>query len=123
MKRELVVQFMDGNGENLMKNINILIKMVIKKKQIGSDKGFDQLQFIIDEIKNNPTSRRLFMSAWNPNQMKDMCLPPCHISYQFYVNNGYLSCQMYQRSADVFLGLTIQYCKYIFTLLFNCKYM
>ena len=76
-----------------------------KKETIGSNKGFDQLQFIIDEIKNNPTSRRLFMSAWNPNQMKDMCLPPCHISYQFYVNNGYLSCQMYQRSADVFLGL------------------
>lgn len=71
----------------------------------GINQGFDQLQFIIDEIKRNPSSRRLFMSAWNPNQLKDMCLPPCHVSYQFYVNNNKLSCQMYQRSADIFLGL------------------
>lgn len=71
----------------------------------GLDQGFDQLQFIIDEIKTNPTSRRLYMSGWNPNQLDQMCLPPCHVSYQFYVQNGRLSCQMYQRSADVFLGL------------------
>jgi len=71
----------------------------------GLDKGFDQLQFIIDEIKSNPNSRRLYMSGWNPNQMEQMCLPPCHVSYQFYVQNGKISCQMYQRSADVFLGL------------------
>ena len=50
-------------------------------------------------------SRRLFMSSWNPNQLNQMCLPPCHISYQFYVENGHLSCMMVQRSADVFLGL------------------
>lgn len=71
----------------------------------GVLKGFDQLQFIIDEIKSNPNSRRLYLSGWNPNQLLQMCLPPCHVSYQFYVNNGKLSCQMYQRSADVFLGL------------------
>ena len=71
----------------------------------GLENGFDQLQFIIDEIKANPHSRRLYMSAWNPNQLDQMCLPPCHISYQFYVEDGKLSCQMYQRSADVFLGL------------------
>jgi dihydrofolate reductase/thymidylate synthase len=71
----------------------------------GNNKGFDQLQFIIDEIKKNPHSRRLMMSGWNPCQLNQMCLPPCHMSYQFYVNNGALSCQMYQRSADVFLGL------------------
>ena len=71
----------------------------------GLDKGFDQLQFIIDEIKSNPNSRRLYLSGWNPNQLDQMCLPPCHVSYQFYVQNGKLSCQMYQRSADVFLGL------------------
>jgi len=73
--------------------------------QDGLNQGFDQLEFIINEIKTNPSSRRLFMSAWNPNQLKDMCLPPCHVSYQFYVNNNKLSCQMYQRSADIFLGL------------------
>jgi dihydrofolate reductase/thymidylate synthase len=71
----------------------------------GNEKGFDQLQFIIDEIRSNPHSRRLMMSGWNPCQLDQMCLPPCHMSYQFYVNNGELSCQMYQRSADVFLGL------------------
>jgi thymidylate synthase len=71
----------------------------------GVKHGVDQLQFIIDELKENPMSRRLFMSSWNPNQLSQMCLPPCHISYQFYVENGRLSCMMVQRSADVFLGL------------------
>ena len=71
----------------------------------GVKHGFDQLQFIIDELRANPMSRRLFMSSWNPNQLSQMCLPPCHISYQFYVENGRLSCMMVQRSADVFLGL------------------
>ena len=72
----------------------------------GVKNGVDQLQFIIDELRQNPTSRRLFMSSWNPNQLDQMCLPPCHISYQFYVeNNNRLSCMMVQRSADVFLGL------------------
>ena len=72
----------------------------------GVKHGVDQLQFIIDELRANPTSRRLFMSSWNPNQLDQMCLPPCHISYQFYVENGRrLSCMMVQRSADVFLGL------------------
>ena len=72
----------------------------------GVKHGVDQLQFIIDEIRENPMSRRLFMSSWNPNQLSQMCLPPCHISYQFYVENGSrLSCMMVQRSADLFLGL------------------
>jgi dihydrofolate reductase/thymidylate synthase len=67
--------------------------------------GVDQLQNVVDLLRNNPESRRIFMSAWNPSQLDEMCLPPCHISYQFYVSNGCLSCQMYQRSSDVFLGL------------------
>jgi len=71
----------------------------------GYEHGFDQLAEIIHQIKFNPNSRRIFMSAWNPNQMDQMCLPPCHVSYQFYISNGNLSCQMYQRSADIFLGL------------------
>jgi thymidylate synthase len=75
------------------------------KKTPGLKYGVDQLQFIIDELKENPMSRRLFMSSWNPNQLSQMCLPPCHISYQFYVENGSLYCMMVQRSADVFLGL------------------
>jgi thymidylate synthase len=67
--------------------------------------GIDQLTAIINEIKTNPTSRRLFMTAWNPEQLSQMCLPPCHVSYQFYVDADRLSVHLYQRSADVFLGL------------------
>jgi thymidylate synthase len=68
--------------------------------------GIDQLQNCIDLIRNDPTSRRIFMSAWNPEQQREMCLPPCHVSYQFYVNmDDELSCIMYQRSGDMFLGV------------------
>ena len=70
--------------------------------------GIDQLAECIRQIKHEPGSRRILMSAWNPTQMPEMVLPPCHVSYQFYVsgeNNQYLSCMMYQRSADSFLGL------------------
>jgi thymidylate synthase len=72
----------------------------------SNSEGVDQLGMCIDLIKNNPTSRRIFMSAWNPLQLSEMCLPPCHISYQFYVNNSNeISCSMYQRSGDMFLGI------------------
>lgn len=68
--------------------------------------GIDQLQNCIDLIKKYPTSRRIFMSAWNPCQLDEMVLPPCHISYQFYVSNdNKLSCILYQRSGDMFLGV------------------
>lgn len=70
-----------------------------------SKKGVDQLQNCIDLIKNDPTSRRIFMTAWNPCQLKEMVLPPCHVSYQFYVDDNTLNCQMYQRSGDLFLGV------------------
>ena len=73
------------------------------------DMGVDQLKAILNDLKNNPTSRRIFMSAWNPSQLDSMALPPCHVSVQFYVSfdangNKHLSCHMYQRSVDVFLG-------------------
>ena len=67
--------------------------------------GYDQLQDCIDLIKNNPNSRRIFMSAWNPSVLNKSVLAPCHLSYQFYVKDNYLSCILYQRSADTFLGL------------------
>ncbi len=69
------------------------------------ESGFDQLMFCIKELQTNPTSRRMVMSGWNPCQMDQMCLPPCHVLYQFYVEGDRLSCQLYQRSADLFLGL------------------
>lgn len=69
-------------------------------------KGVDQLQNCIDLINNDPKSRRIFMSAWNPEQLDQMCLPPCHVSYQFYVSEkDELSCILYQRSGDMFLGV------------------
>lgn len=68
-------------------------------------KGIDQIANLIHLIKNIPSSRRILLSAWNPKDQDKMCLPPCHVSYQFYVHDGKLLCQMYQRSADVFLGL------------------
>ena len=72
----------------------------------------DQLQQVIDSIKNNPDSRRHIISAWNVGALDDMQLPPCHILFQFYVANGRLSCQLYQRSADLFLGVPFNIASY-----------
>lgn len=72
----------------------------------------DQIQWVLDEIKTNPNSRRLVVSAWNPADVPDMALPPCHCLFQFNVMNGKLNCQLYQRSADVFLGVPFNIASY-----------
>ncbi|MGX9807385.1 thymidylate synthase [Exiguobacterium acetylicum] len=72
----------------------------------------DQLAQVIEQIKTNPDSRRLVVSAWNPGQVDEMALPPCHLLFQFYVADGKLSCQLYQRSADVFLGVPFNIASY-----------
>lgn len=72
----------------------------------------DQLQNVIDQIKNNPDSRRIIISAWNAGDLDQMALAPCHAFVQFYVANGKLSCQLYQRSADVFLGVPFNIASY-----------
>ena len=80
--------------------------------------GVDQLEDLINEIKTNPNSLRLISSAWNPKQIKEMALPPCHCFMQFYVCNNRLSCQLYQRSADVFLGVPFNIASYaLFTMM------
>ncbi len=79
--------------------------------------GVDQLQFILDEIKNNPHSRRMILSAWNPAEIKHMALPPCHTLIQFYVVNDTLSLQLYQRSADIFLGVPFNIASYALLLM------
>lgn len=72
----------------------------------------DQISQLIHDIKTNPQSRRLIVSAWNAGDIEHMALPPCHAFFQFYVNNGKLSCQLYQRSADVFLGVPFNIASY-----------
>ena len=72
----------------------------------------DQITSLIDQIKRNPDSRRLLVSAWNPADVDQMALPPCHILFQFYVAEGRLSCQLYQRSADIFLGVPFNIASY-----------
>ncbi len=72
----------------------------------------DQIANLIAQIKKNPSSRRLIVSAWNPAQVDEMALPPCHCLFQFHVANGRLSCQLYQRSADIFLGVPFNIASY-----------
>jgi thymidylate synthase len=72
----------------------------------------DQISKVVNEIKTNPNSRRLIVNAWNVADVDQMALPPCHTMFQFYVQNGKLSCQLYQRSADVFLGVPFNIASY-----------
>ncbi|MEG3081796.1 thymidylate synthase [Halomonas sp. 5021] len=72
----------------------------------------DQIANVLEQIRTSPQSRRLIVSAWNPAQVDDMQLPPCHCLFQFYVANGRLSCQLYQRSADIFLGVPFNIASY-----------
>ena len=72
----------------------------------------DQITKIIDQLKNNPDSRRIIVSAWNVAEIENMALPPCHAFFQFYVADGKLSCQLYQRSADTFLGVPFNIASY-----------
>ena len=74
--------------------------------------GVDQLAQVVEDIKSNPDSRRLIVSAWNPSDVTSMALPPCHCLFQFYVSENKLSCQLYQRSADIFLGVPFNIASY-----------
>ena len=72
----------------------------------------DQISQVIEQLKNNPDSRRIIVSAWNVGELENMALPPCHAFFQFYVADGKLSCQLYQRSADIFLGVPFNIASY-----------
>ena len=77
----------------------------------------DQIQNVLDQIRQHPDSRRMIVSAWNPAEVDDMALPPCHCLFQFYVANGHLSLQLYQRSADTFLGVPFNIASYALLLM------
>lgn len=81
-------------------------------KDVKYQEGFDQISWVINEIKTNPKSRRLIVSGWNPHEVDKVDLPPCHTLFQFHVQDGKLSCQLYQRSADVFLGVPFNIASY-----------
>lgn len=78
----------------------------------ADNRSIDQIKEVIDTIRKNPDSRRMIVSAWNVGEIEKMKLPPCHLLFQFYVANGRLSCQLYQRSADIFLGVPFNIASY-----------
>ena len=88
---------------------------------VNEKESIDQISQVIDQIKNNPDSRRLIVSAWNVSVVEDMALPPCHTLFQFYVADGKLSCQLYQRSADIFLGVPFNIASYALLVLMIAK--
>lgn len=83
-----------------------------RKWKTASGQEIDQITALVEGLKKNPDSRRHIVSAWNPGEIPNMALPPCHALFQFYVANGKLSCQLYQRSADVFLGVPFNIASY-----------
>ncbi len=78
----------------------------------GEGEAIDQIRQVVDAIRSNPDSRRLIVTAWNPAEVDKQALPPCHCLFQFYVLNGKLSCQLYQRSGDIFLGVPFNIASY-----------
>lgn len=125
---EAFIHSEDYNGETLDEYVEL-----IKNSKTFADKhgnlgpvygkqwrdfgGVDQLAELIEQIKTNPNSRRLILNAWNPPEVPLMALPPCHLLFQFYVNDGKLSLQLYQRSGDVFLGVPFNIASYSILLL------
>ena len=78
----------------------------------GDGQSIDQIQQVVEGVRSNPDSRRLIVTAWNPAELAEQALPPCHCMFQFYVADGRLSCQLYQRSADIFLGVPFNIASY-----------
>lgn len=112
LKGETNIRYLKENGVSIWNewaNENGDLGPVYGKQwrrwQDSSGREIDQIAEVIEQIKKNPDSRRLIVSAWNVGDLKQMALPPCHSFFQFYVAQGRLSCQLYQRSADVFLGV------------------
>lgn len=102
----------DSDFANKYGDLGLVYGSQWRKWQTTSGETIDQIQNVIDQIKTNPDSRRLIVSAWNPEDIPTMALPPCHTMFQFYVADGKLSCQLYQRSGDIFLGVPFNIASY-----------
>ena len=100
-------EWADENG-----NLGPVYGVQWRKWRTADGRIVDQILRVVDQIKTNPDSRRIIVNAWNPGEVEKMALPPCHLLFQFYVANGQLSCQLYQRSADVFLGVPFNIASY-----------
>lgn len=100
-------EWADANGE-----LGPVYGVQWRRWKASDGREIDQISEIINQIKSNPSSRRIILSAWNVGEISKMALPPCHLLFQFYVADGKLSCQMYQRSADVFLGVPFNIASY-----------
>ncbi len=100
-------EWADGNGD-----LGPIYGKQWRSWSDASGRQIDQISQVIDQIKNTPDSRRMLVCAWNVGELEKMALPPCHILFQFYVANGKLSCQLYQRSADIFLGVPFNIASY-----------
>jgi len=100
-------EWADGNGE-----LGPIYGYQWRSWPTARGGSIDQISQVIDQLRNNPDSRRIIVSAWNVGEIENMALPPCHAFFQFYVAEGRLSCQLYQRSADIFLGVPFNIASY-----------
>lgn len=119
LKGETNIQYLNQNGVSIWDEwadadgeLGPVYGAQWRSWQNGAGRGVDQITKVIQAIQANPNSRRLIVSAWNVAQIEQMALPPCHVLFQFYVADGKLSCQLYQRSADVFLGVPFNMASY-----------
>ncbi|RYZ66216.1 MAG: thymidylate synthase [Proteobacteria bacterium] len=119
LKGETNIQYLKENGVSIWNewadeqgNLGPVYGSQWRSWQGADGQTIDQISDVIEQIKKNPNSRRLIVSAWNVGEISKMALPPCHCFFQFYVANGKLSCQLYQRSADIFLGVPFNIASY-----------
>jgi thymidylate synthase len=119
LKGETNIQYLKDNGVRIWDewadeegNLGPVYGSQWRSWPTPDGRHIDQISQIIDQIKNTPDSRRIIVSAWNVAEIESMALPPCHAFFQFYVADGKLSCQLYQRSADIFLGVPFNIASY-----------
>jgi len=124
LKGDTNIQYLKDNGVSIWDewadgdgNLGPVYGSQWRSWPAADGRHIDQIQQLLDQIKNNPDSRRLIVSAWNVGEIDHMALPPCHAFFQFYVADGRLSCQLYQRSADIFLGVPFNIASYALLLM------